>query len=60
MRNMRRAFQALDEKECTTILEKTTSGTLACMGDDVDWNLEGRTASITKDGDLQSSKISVI
>ena len=34
MRNMRRAFQALDEKECTTILEKTTAGTLACMGDD--------------------------
>ena len=27
---------------------------------DVDWNLEGRTASITKNGDLQSSKISVI
>ena len=26
----------------------------------LDWNLEGRTASITKNGDLQSSKISVI
>ena len=26
----------------------------------MDWNLEGRTASITKNGDLQSSKLSVI
>ena len=28
--------------------------------DTLDWNLEGRTASITKNGDLKSSKISVI
>ena len=34
MRTMRRTFQALDDKECTLILEKSTSGTLACMGND--------------------------
>lgn len=34
MRTMRRTFQSLDENECTRILEKSTSGTLACLGDD--------------------------
>lgn len=34
MRTMRRTFQALDENECIRILENSTSGTLACLGDD--------------------------
>lgn len=34
MRNMRRTFQQLEKEECLTILEQTTSGTLACIGDD--------------------------
>lgn len=34
MRKMRRTFQELTQAECVDILEKSTAGTLACIGDD--------------------------